>query len=404
MYNPAVSAHPSVGPLDGVRVLELGSFIAGPFAGQLLGDYGAEVIKVESPDSGDPMRGWGVTRDGDSLWWPCIARNKKSVTLDLRHPGARALVPELAKHSHIVIENFRPGRLAEWGLTYDILSAENPQLVVVHVSGFGQTGPRANSPGFGSIGEAVGGIRHTTGDPGQPSTRTGISLGDSLAGLFGVIGAMTAFVHAEKTGEGQEVDVAIYEAVAALMESSMADFELGGVLRSRTGPILPGVAPSNAYPTADGIEVLIAANADAVFARLCKVMEKPELLDEFRDHESRGQRQEELDGIIASWTSDLPSEELLNRLDAAGVPAGPIFTAADMLTDAHYAARGMVSRVASRQGWNVPMPGVVPHFTRSPGFIRDAGPDLGEHTDEVLRGLIGLSPTRLAELRDLGCI
>jgi formyl-CoA transferase len=390
----------TAGPLDGVRVLELGSFIAGPFAGQLLGDYGADVIKVEAPGDGDPMRRWGVTRDGDSLWWPSIARNKRSVVLDLRQPPARQVVARLAERCDVVLENFRPGTLDRWGLGYEQLSARNPKLVLVHISGFGQTGPLAGQAGFGSVGEAMGGIRFTTGSPDRPPSRAGISLGDALAAMFGVIGTLSALVGARATGRGQEVDVAIYEAVAALMESTMADYELGGVVRSRTGSVLPGVSPSNVYPTADGAEVVVAANADGVFARLCEAMAQPELATDprFATHGARGEHMSELDRLVGAWTATAPCEQVLAVLDEHGVPAGRIFTAPDMLTDPQYLAREMVRRVTSAQGWEVPMTGVVPRFTGTPGTIRFPGPRLGEHTEEVLTGLLGMDAEEIAAL------
>ena len=389
-----------------MRVLELGSFIAGPFAGQLLGDYGADVIKVEDPERGDPMRRWGLTRDGDSLWWPAIGRNKQSVAVDMRSPRGRALVGDLAATCAIVIENFRPGRLDDWGLGYAELSARNPGLVLVHISGFGQTGPFAGQAGFGSVGEAMGGIRFTTGSPDRPPSRAGISLGDALASVFGVMGALSALVSARSTGRGQEVDVAIYEAVAALMESTMADYELAGVVRSRSGSVLPGVAPSNVYPTSDGAEVVVAGNADSVFARLCAAMGMPELADDerFRAHGARGANMAELDELVAAWTRTLPCDEVLRILDGHGVPAGRIFTAPDMLTDPQYLARDMVRRVTSAQGWEVPMTGVVPRFTETPGDVRHAGARLGEHTGAVLGGVLGLSKEELVELRDAGVI
>ncbi|MGB8651320.1 MAG: CaiB/BaiF CoA-transferase family protein [Mycobacteriales bacterium] len=382
-------AAPRQGPLVGLRVLELGSFIAGPFAGQLLGDYGADVVKVEPPEGGDPMRHWGVTHDGDSLWWPTIGRNKRSVTADLRTEEGRRLVQRIASEVDVVVENFRPGRLAEWGLDYETVSATNPRVVMVHVSGFGQTGPRAGEAGFGSIGEAVGGIRHTTGDPDRAPARCGVSLGDSLAGLFAVVGTLAALRERDVSGRGQEVDVAIYEAVAALMESSMADLEVGGVLRGRSGGTLPGVAPAGAYPTADGCDVLIAGNADSVFARLCDVMGRPELATDprFSSHGARGAHGEELDALVAEWTRTLPSGELLARLAARAVPAGRVYTAADMVTDPHYLARDMVLRATARAGFELPMTGVVPRFTRTPGGVHDVGPELGEHTAEVLQEL-----------------
>jgi len=380
------------GPLHGVRVLELGNFIAGPFAGQLFGDYGADVVKVESPGDGDPMRHWGVTTaEGDGLWWPTIGRNKRSITADLRTDDGRELVHTLAAVADIVLENFTPGRLAEWGLGYERLRAVNPRVILVHVSGYGQTGPRAREAGFGSIGEAMGGVRHTTGDPDRPPARTGISLGDSLAGLFAVIGGMAALHERAASGVGQEVDVAIYEAVAALMESSMADFRVGGTLRHRSGGTLPGVAPASAYPTADGSDVCIAGNADSVFRRLCEVMGRPDLADDprFADHSARGAHGHELDALVAGWTVTLESGALLEALASASVPAGRVYTAADMLDDDHYAARDMVLTATARAGFVLPMTGVVPRFSRTPGRVRDVGPTLGEHDAEVRNGLAG---------------
>ena len=399
-----MTAGPTNGALDGVRVLELGSFIAGPFAGQLLGDYGADVIKVEAPGDGDLMRRWGVTLDGDSLWWPAIGRNKRSITLDLRQARGRELVLGLAARCDVVLENFRPGVLERWGLDYPALARVNPRVVLVHISGFGQTGPLAGQAGFGSVGEAMGGIRHTTGSPDRAPARAGISLGDALASVFGVIGTLSALLAARERGTGQEVDVAIYEAVAALMESTMADYELGGVVRTRSGSVLPGVAPSNVYPAADGAEVVVAANADGVFARLCKAMDRPDLATDprFATHDARGTNLAELDELVGAWTATLPCDEVLAVLDEHGVPAGRIFTAPDMLRDPHYLAREMVQRVTSCQGWEVPMAGVVPRFSATPGSIRHAGPRLGEHTDEVLAELLGLDAAELAELRASG--
>lgn len=374
------------GPLTGLRVLELGSFIAGPFAGQLLGDYGAEVIKIEAPGKGDPMREWGITANGESLWWPIISRNKKSVELNLRDDEGKAMLRRLVSEVDVVLENFRPGTLERWGLGYDVLSSDNPGLILVHVSGFGQTGPRAADAGFGSIGEAMGGVRFTTGNPELPPTRTGISLGDSLAAMFAVIGTLAAVHERSVSGQGQEVDVAIYEAVAALMESTMADYEVGGVLRSRTGPVLPGVAPSNVYPTSDGAEVLIAANADAVYGRLCQAMGREELITDprYADHASRGANMVELDELIAAWTRTHTAAQLLELMEEHGVPAGRIYTAADMLTDPHYAAREMVVRLQNRFGVQLPAAGVVPKFSRTPGAPPQPGPELGEHTEQYL--------------------
>jgi crotonobetainyl-CoA:carnitine CoA-transferase CaiB-like acyl-CoA transferase len=393
------------GPLDGIRVLELGSFIAGPFAGQLLADYGAEVIKIEQPGVGDAMRTWGITRDGKSLWWPAIARNKKSVTVNLRTARGQELVRRLAENCDIVLENFRPGTLDRWGLDYETVSASAPGVIYVHVSGFGQTGPRADEAGFGSVAEAVGGIRYTTGSPDRPPARSGISLGDALASLFSVIGAVSAVHERSRSGRGQEVDVAIYEAVFALMESLLADYVMGGVLRQRSGSVLPGVAPSNVYPTADGEDVVLAANADTVFQRLVALMGRPELAtdSDYATHQSRGANSGTLDELIASWTSQYKSAELLTKLSEGGVPAGLINTAATILRDEHFLARDMI--VWRQAGeWNVPMNGVVPKFSRTPGSIREIGPELGAHTDAVLTALAGVDADELARLHEDGVV
>jgi formyl-CoA transferase/succinyl-CoA--D-citramalate CoA-transferase len=392
--------------LHGVRVLELGSFIAGPFAGQLLSDYGAEVIKVETPGDGDPMRRWGVVQDGESLWWPGIARGKRSVAIDLRDERGRAVLGRLVAASDIVVENFRPGRLEEWGLGWDALSAINPGLIMVRVSGFGQTGPRASEAGFGSIGEAMGGIRFTTGDPDRPPSRAGVSLGDSLASLFSVIGALAALNERATSGTGQVVDVAIYEAVAALMESTMADFELADVLRTRSGSVLPGVAPSNAYATADGSSIVIAGNADAVFARLCVAMGRPELADDERyaTHGARGTNAVALDAEIERWTAARPVAELLLMLADHGVPAGRIYAAPDMLADPQYLARDMVLRVTRADGTQVPTNGVVPKFSRTPGVVERGAPALGEHTRAVLAELAGVDDDEWRALVSAGVV
>ncbi|MEU0561700.1 CoA transferase [Dactylosporangium sp. NPDC006015] len=401
-----MTKHGSSGPLSGVRVLELGSFIAGPFAGQLLADYGAEVIKIEPPTGGDPMRRWGVVQDGQSLWWPAIARNKKSVALDLRDPDGQAVLRALAARCDVVLENFRPGTLDAWGLGYQTLADINPGIIVVHVSGLGQTGPRSREAGFGSIGEAMGGIRFTTGDAGSRPARTGISLGDSLAALFAVVGTSTALVERAASGRGQEVDVAIYEAVAALMESTMVDYERAGILRTRTGSVLPGVAPSNVYRTADGADIAIAGNADAVYRRLCDAMGRPELATDprFDDHEARGRNSAVLDEEIERWTTSLPVPDLLRILADNGVPAGKIYTAADMVTDAHYAARQMVLRPETAGGTAGPMAGIVPKFSRTPGEVSAVGPRLGEHTRAVLDELAGVDDKTWDDLLQRGIV
>ncbi len=396
------------GPLSGIRVLELGSFIAGPFAGQLLGDYGAEVIKVEPPEVGDPMRKWGhCDEKGHSFWWPAIARNKQSIAINLRSDQGRYIVRQLALQSDVILENFTPGRLEEWQLGYETLAKGNPGLIMTHVSGFGQTGPRATDPGFGSIGEAMGGIRHTTGWPDRQSTRAGISLGDAIASLFAVIGTMAALNERQHSGKGQEVDVAIYEAVFALMESTVADFELGGHIRGRTGSVLPKVAPSNVYPTSDGADVLIAGNADAIFRRICEAMNREDLANDRRysDHESRGHNQTELDELITQWTSGLPVDELEAILDSHAIPYGRIFTAPDMLADPQFAARELIERYEDEVlGEKVPMAAPIPQFSRTPGRIASTGPKLGQHTDTVLAEVAGYSQEKIRQLRSEGII
>lgn len=393
-------------PLDGVQVLEMGTYIAGPFAGQQLGDMGADVVKIEPPGVGDPMRHWRDFGNGD-LWWPSIARNKKSVTLKLSHPQAQEIVLDLVRSTDILLENFRPGTLENWGLGPDVLLEANPALVITRVSGFGQTGPMANRPGFGSVGEAMGGIRHMTGWPDRPSTRVGISLGDELASLFAVIGTLGALRHAERTGEGQVVDVAIYEAVFALMESLVAEYELAGHVRGRTGPTLPNVVPSNVYPTSDGGEVLIAANADAIYARLVEALHLTELAEnqELYDHNGRAPHQEYIDKVVSAKTSTLTTEDLLDTLEAAHVPHGLIYTAKDIATDPHYAAREAIRRFAvPHLGGDVAMAAPTPRLTRTPGRIDWLGPALGEHTAPVLTERLGLTDAQLDELQAQGVI
>jgi crotonobetainyl-CoA:carnitine CoA-transferase CaiB-like acyl-CoA transferase len=395
-----------LGPLSGVRVLELGSFIAGPFAGQLLADYGAEVIKIEPPRTGDPMRRWGITKDDESLWWPAIARNKKSVTVDLRSERGQRLVRDLVTNCDVVLENFRPGTMARWGLDYENLRAVNPGIVLVHVSGFGQTGPNAGHAGFGSVAEAVGGIRYTTGSPNDTPARSGISLGDSLAALFAVIGSLAALAERGRSGQGQEVDVAIYEAVFALMESMLADYHAGGVMRTRSGSVLPGVAPSNVYPTADDAEVVIAANADSVFGRLAEAMGRPELATDprYATHQARGTAMAELDALIGAWTRTRESDNLIDLLHEHGVPVGLINTAASILTDPHFAARDMILWRRGTNGTELPMNGVVPKFSRTPGEIDHIGPTLGADTDAVLTALAHVDGEELARLRADGVV
>src|SRR5919202_5080934 len=382
-------------PLEGVRVVEMGSLLAGPFCGQLLGDFGAEVIKVEPPGKGDPMRIWGRHRkEGRTLWWPIIARNKKSVTLNLREEEGQDLARRFISGADVLVENFRPGTMERWGLGYEELSEINPRLVMVRVSGYGQTGPYRDQAGFGSIGEAMGGIRHVTGFPDRPPPRVGISLGDSLAATFGALGAVSALYNREaKSGRGQIVDVAIYEAVLALMESTIPEYALAGHVRGRTGAILPFVAPSNTYPTKEGDYVVIGANADTVFGRFAKAVGHPEWADSERyaTHNARGENQEELDGMISDWTGHRTAEEVLEAMKAASVPAGKLFTAEDMLSDEQYAARRNIVEVEDPDIGPFPMQNVVPRLTETPGEVRWTGPKLGQHNDEIYTQVLGMS-------------
>lgn len=395
------------GPLRDLRVIEMGQLLAGPFCGQLLGDFGAEVIKLEAPGVGDPMRQWGREQSqGKSLWWPVVARNKKSVTCDLRDPEGQRLARELIARADIVIENFRPGTMERWGLGYEQLCEGNPGLIMVRVTGYGQTGPYAPRAGYGSIGEAMGGIRYTTGDPGSAPARTGISIGDSLAAVFATIGTLAAVHHKDRTGHGQLVDSAIYEAVLAMMESLLPEYAITGYQRERTGSVLPNVSPSNVYPTAGGEMILIAANQDSVFARLTELMGRPELASDprYSNHTARGARMDELDDLIADWTRGADADDLLERLHRGGVPAGRIFTARDMFADPHFAAREAIARIPHPEFGELPMANVVPKLSATPGNIRHAGPELGQHNSEILGGLLGLDAEQLTKLAATGII
>ena len=390
------------GPLADLRVIETGVLLAGPFCGQLLGDFGAEVIKVEQPGSGDPMRQWGREKPhGQSLWWPVVARNKKSVTANLRVARGQALVRRLIAESDILVENFRPGTLERWGLGWDELSRINPRLVMVRVTGFGQSGPYAPRAGYGSIGEAMGGLRYVVGSPDRPPSRMGVSIGDALAGTFAAYGAVMAIHARERTGRGQVVDSAIYEAVLAMMESLIPEYTVGGYTRERTGAVLPNVAPSNVYPTAGEEQVLVAANQDTVCHRLAEVMGRPELADDprYATHSARGQHQEALDALIAGWTATLPADELLARLEKHGVPAGRIYRASDMLDDPHFAAREAIVAVDHPQFGSMRMQNVAPRLSDTPGAVRTPGPALGEHNPEVYGSLLGLSDAEIDHLR-----
>ena len=389
------------GPLAGLRVLELGTLLAGPFCGQLLGDFGAEVIKIEPPGQGDPMRVWGREKaHGKSLWWPVVARNKKAITLDLRQADGQALLKDLVKQSDFLLENFRPGTMEKWGLGWSELSAINPRLIMIRVSGFGQTGPYSRQAGFGAIGEAMGGLRYVVGDPSTPPSRMGISIGDSLAATFACIGALSALHHRDKTGRGQVVDSAIYEAVLNMMESLVTEYDKAGYVRERTGAILPNVAPSNVYRTADGM-VLIAANQDTVFSRLAEAMGQPDLATDpkYSSHGARGTHQVELDALVESWTATLSTRAVLDAMDKYGVPAGLIYRAPDMLEDPHFKARDAIVSVPHPDFGELRMQNVAPKLSETPGAVRSPSPALGQHNDEIYLEVLGLSPERYAELK-----
>ena len=394
------------GALADLRVLELGTLIAGPFCGQLLGDMGAEVIKIEAPGQGDPMRQWGPqSRGKPSVWWPVIGRNKKGVTLDLRQLEGQRLFKELAQKADVVIENFRPGTLEKWGCGWAELSALNPRLILVRVSGYGQSGPYSQRAGYGGIGEAMGGLRYIVGEADRPPSRVGISIGDSLAAVHACMGTLAALHHRERSGTGQVVDAAIYESVLNMMESLITEYDQLGHVRERSGPILPRIAPSNVYPTRDGI-VMIGANQDTVFARLCEAMGAPDLAGDarYRDHTARGAHQRELDELIAAWTATLGTQELLALLEKHGVPSGLIYKAADMLQDPHFIARGAIATTHHPDFGQLRMQNVAPRLSVTPSSIRMPAPALGQHNGEIYRDLLGLSPEHIASLQATGVI
>jgi formyl-CoA transferase len=395
------------GPLSDLRVLELGSLLAGPFCGQLLGDMGAEVIKIEPPGQGDPLRQWGQEKAGDkSLWWPVVARNKKAITLDLRVAEGQTLLKELVVKSDFLLENFRPGTMEKWGLGWQELSAINPRLIMIRVSGYGQTGPYAKRAGFGSIGEAMGGLRYVVGDPATPPSRMGISIGDSLAATHACLGALAALHYREQTGRGQVVDSAIYEAILTMMESLVTEYDKTGFIRERTGAVLPNVSPSNVYPTADNQMVLIAANQDAVFARLCAAMQRSDLANDerYRTHGARGLRQRELDQLIGDWTCTQTRDALLALMETHGVPAGLIYRAPEMLADPHFQARQAIVETMHPDFGTLKMQNVAPRLSETPGGIRAASPAMGQHNDAIYLELLGIAPERYAKLRADGVI
>ena len=394
------------GPLADIRVVEMGTLIAGPFCGQILGDFGAEVIKLEDPGTGDPMRQWGRSLPkGLSPWWPVIGRNKHSVTLNLRDPEGQALARTLINSADVLIENFRPGTMEKWGLTYESLAADNPGLIMTRVSGFGQTGPYAQRAGYGLIGEAMGGLRAITGEPDRPPARAGISIGDSLAATHAVMGVLMALHVREKTGRGQVIDAAIFESVLAMMENLITEYDITGYVRERSGAVLPGIAPSNVYPTSDGM-ILIGGNGDTVFARLAKTMGRPDLaLDPlFIDHAARGHNQTRLDEIIAAWTATSTLNDLLTLLEGNGIPCGRVFQAPDMLEDPQYQAREAIVTIEHPVFGPIRMQNTFPRLSETPGKVRWPGPALGEHTDEVLTRLAKLTPDALTDLRARGVI
>lgn len=396
-----------MGPLEDVRVLELGQLIAGPFCGQYLADFGAQVVKVEPPGKGDAMRQWGSTDEqGRPVWWPVIGRNKRSMTLDLRQAEGQAVLRRLLPEVDILIENFRPGTMERWGLGWDALHAINPRLIMVRITGFGQDGPYASRAGFASVCEAMGGMRYIAGYPDRPPVRMGISIGDTLAGMHGAMGALMALHERERSGEGQVVDSAIYESVMTVMESLIPEYDKLGRIRERSGSKLAGIAPSNAYPAADGREVIIGGNQDTVFRRLCEVMGEPELADDprYATHQARGANQEALDARIAEWTRQLDAEAIVDRLAAAGVPAGLVYRAPEMMADPHIAAREAIVRVPDRRFGDIAMQNAFPRLSRSPGGVRHTGPELGEHSEEVLQAWGDYSADEIESLRANGVI
>ncbi len=393
-------------PMQGVKVLELGTLIAGPFCTRILAEFGADVIKVESPDGGDPLRQWRKLHKGTSLWWSVQARNKKSLTANLKHPEGLAIVRRLAAEADIVVENFRPGVLEKLGLGWDVLSAANPGLVMVRLSGFGQTGPYRDRPGFGAIGESMGGLRYITGFPDRPPVRTGISIGDSIAALWAAIGALMALRHREVNGgKGQVVDVALYEAVFAMMESMVPEFDVAEFVRERTGNIMPGITPSNTHTTRDGRHIIVGGNGDAIFRRLMQAVGRPDLADDpgLASNAGRDARAIELYGVIDAWVAARDGDVVLAALEAAEVPASSVYSVADMFRDAQFAARGMLEQATLPDGTPMRIPGIVPRLTDTPGATEWLGPGLGEHTDAILASL-GFDAERILALRAAGAI
>jgi formyl-CoA transferase len=389
-------------PLQGIKVIELGQLIAGPFAGKMLAEFGAEVIKIEPPGEGDPLRKWRKLYQGTSVWWQVQSRNKQSVTLDLRHPKGQEIARQLIRTADAVIENFRPGTMEGWGLGWEELSALNPGLIMLRISGYGQTGPYRDRPGFGVIGEAMGGLRYITGEPGRPPVRVGVSIGDSLAALHGVIGVLLALRHREVNGgKGQVIDIGLYEAVFNMMESLLPEYDAFGYIRERTGSAMPGIAPTNAYPCKDGEYVLIAGNGDSIYKRLMEVVGRPDLANDpgLAHNDGRVERVDEIDAAIGAFTAPRGIEEILGAMARAKVPAGRIYSAKDIAEDPHYAARGMIEQIVTRDGLSLRVPAVVPKLSGTPGSLRSTAPRLGEDTEGVLQQL-GYTVGQIAALRD----
>jgi len=396
MMNNGISA----AALQGLRVVEMGQLIAGPFAGKTLGEFGADVIKIEAPGSGDPLRNWRLIKDGTSVWWQVQSRNKRSIALDLRSAEGQAIARKLIAEADVLIENFRPGTLERWGMGWEALSRVNPGLIMLRISGYGQTGPYRDLPGFGAIGEAMGGLRHVTGEPGRVPVRCGISIGDTLAALHGTIGILTALYHRKVNGGvGQVIDVALNEAVFNVMESLVPEYSAFGAVREAAGSALPGIAPSNAYRCTDGF-VLIAGNGDSIFKRLMETIGRNDLgnASDLAGNAGRVARAGELDGAIDAWTLTQSVQQVLDVLGAAGVPAGKVYTAKDIVEDLHYRARDMILSQTTRDGYEVEVPGVVPKLMGTPGTVRSSAPGLGDDTDAVLQEL-GYSTQDIAALR-----